>query len=193
MDVSAEAADLVVKEGLQATETAVKLAGSGIKNVAALLLALSKQDYKVIGQASAARLARDPNPPAVVQIRAEDLSRFRKMAAKQYGVLYLPVRKRGDDSGLITIVSTQTYAANLNCIMEELGYPMPVKEADEPKKAVPLAPSEKASNERGSISTASQERTTDDARSSVLEKLEAMRQLSAERNTDRIKVKEHIR
>ena len=56
MDVSAEAADLVVKEGLQATETAVKLAGSGIKNVAALLLALSKQDYKVIGQASAARL-----------------------------------------------------------------------------------------------------------------------------------------
>lgn len=86
MDVSAEAADLVVKEGLQATETAVKLAGSGIKNVAALLLALSKQDYKVIGQASAARLARDPNPPAVVQIRAEDLSRFRKMAAKQYGV-----------------------------------------------------------------------------------------------------------
>ena len=59
MDVSAEAADLVVKEGLQATETAVKLAGSGIKNVAALLLALSKQDYKVIGQASAARLARD--------------------------------------------------------------------------------------------------------------------------------------
>ena len=72
MDVSAEAADLVVKEGLQATETAVKLAGSGIKNVAALLLALSKQDYKVIGQASAARLARDPNPPAVVQIRAEE-------------------------------------------------------------------------------------------------------------------------
>lgn len=137
MDVSAEAADLVVKEDLQATETAVKLAGSGIKNVAALLLALSKQDYKVIGQASAARLARDPNPPAVVQIRAEDLSRFRKMAAKQYGVLYLPVRKRGDDSGLITIVSTQTYAANLNCIMEELGYPVPVKEADEPKKQSP--------------------------------------------------------
>ena len=59
------------------------------------------------------------------------------MAAKQYGVLYLPICKRGDDSGLITIVSTQTYAANLNCIMEELGYPVPVKEADEPKKQSP--------------------------------------------------------
>lgn len=40
MDVSAEAADLAVKEGIQATESAVKLAGSAMKNVAALLLAL---------------------------------------------------------------------------------------------------------------------------------------------------------
>ena len=140
MDVSAEAADLMVKEGLQATETAVKLAGSGIKNVAALLLALSKQDYKVIGQASAARLARDPNPPAVVQIRAEDLSRFRKMAAKQYGVLYLPVRKRGDDSGLITIVSTQTYAANLSCIMEELGPCRSRRRTNQKKQSPSLRP-----------------------------------------------------
>ena len=36
MDVSAEAAVLVVKEGLQATETAVKLAARVIKNLAAL-------------------------------------------------------------------------------------------------------------------------------------------------------------
>ena len=39
MDVSGETADLLVKEGVQATETAVKLAGTGLKNVAALLLA----------------------------------------------------------------------------------------------------------------------------------------------------------
>lgn len=192
MDVSAEAADLVVKEGLQATETAVKLAGSGVKNVAALLLALSKQDYKVIGQASAARLARDPNPPAVIQIRAEDFPRFKRMAIKEYGVLYLPVRKRGDEGGMINIISTQTYAANLNRIMEELGYPVPVKETDEPKKASPLAPSEKASNERGNTSINSPERTSD-AKPSVLARMEAMRQLSKEINADRQKVKEHIR
>ena len=192
MDVTAEAADLVVKEGLQATETAVKLAGSGVKNVAALLLALSKQDYKVIGQASAARLARDPNPPAVIQIRTEDFPRFKRMAVKEYGVLYLPVRKRGDEGGMINIISTQTYAANLNRIMEELGYPVPVKETDEPKKAFPLAPSEKASNERGNTSISSPERTTD-AKPSVLTRMEAMRRLSKEINADRQKVKEHIR
>ena len=48
MEVSGEVADLMVKEGLQVSETAVKLAGSGIKNVAALLLALSRADYKTV-------------------------------------------------------------------------------------------------------------------------------------------------
>ena len=66
MDVSAEAADLVVKEGIQATESAVKLAGAGLKNVAALLLALQRQDNKVIGKTTAKRLARDPAPAEVM-------------------------------------------------------------------------------------------------------------------------------
>ena len=42
MDVSGEVADLMVKESLQAGETAVKLAASGFKNVAALLIALAQ-------------------------------------------------------------------------------------------------------------------------------------------------------
>lgn len=50
VDVSAEAADLIVKEGIQATESAVKLAGTGLKNVAALLLALQRQDNKMVGK-----------------------------------------------------------------------------------------------------------------------------------------------
>jgi len=134
MDVSAEAADLVVKEGLQATETAVKLAGSGIKNVAALLLALSKQDYKVIGQASAARLAHNTVEICGIGLRRND----------------------GNKAAVVPALADRQ--------IQHTG-----------------------------ISTASQERTTDDVRSSVLGKLEAMRQLSAERNTDRMKVKEHIR
>ena len=93
---------------------------------------------------------------------------------------------------MINIISTQTYAANLNRIMEELGYPVPAKETDEPKKATPLAPSEKASNERGNTSINSPERTSD-AKPSVLARMEAMRQLSKEINADRQKVKEHIR
>ena len=76
MDVSAEAADLVVKEGIQATESAVKLAGSALKNVAALLLALKRQDNKVVGQTNAKRLARDPAPAVVIPLKREDMGKL---------------------------------------------------------------------------------------------------------------------
>jgi len=117
MDVSAEAADLVVKEGIQATESAVKLAGSGLKNVAALLLALAKQDQKVVGQTSAKGLARDPAPAVVIPLKREDMRRFKKLA-KEYGILYFLAHKKGGESGCVNIVSNQNYAAQLNAVME---------------------------------------------------------------------------
>ena len=85
MDVSGETADLVVKESIQATESAVKLAGTGLKNVAALLLALSKEDYKVVGKTSSRRLARDPSPAEVVRVKQEDMGKFQKLA-KELGM-----------------------------------------------------------------------------------------------------------
>ena len=106
MDVSAEAADLVVKEGIQATESAVKLAGAGLKNVAALLLALQRQDNKVVGKTSAKRLARDPAPAVVIPLKREDMGRFKKLA-KEYGILYFIAQKRGSTAGYVNVVSNQ--------------------------------------------------------------------------------------
>ena len=185
MDVSAEAADLVVKEGIQATESSLKLAGTGLKNVAALLLALARQEYKVIGQASAARLARDPNPPLVIQIKEEDLPRFRRIAEKEIGVLYLPLRKKGSENGLVSIVSTQTYAASLNYIMEMLGYPAPVQEQGDSstKKASARAQQEKSSNERGIGLNPSQETTDSEQKPSVKARLRQLKAMSEQNRT----------
>jgi len=151
MDVSAEAADLVVKEGIQATESAVKLAGSALKNVAALLLALKRQDNKVVGKTSAKRLARDPAPAVVIPIKAEDKAKFQKLA-KEFGVLYFFAQKKGNDNGMLNVVSNENYAALLNAIMQQLGYPIPQKEQEEDtqKKAKSRAPQKKSSPERGS-------------------------------------------
>ena len=124
MDVSAEAADLVVKEGIQATESAVKLAGSALKNVAALLLALKRQDNKVVGKTSAKRLARDPAPAVVIPLKREDMGRFKKLA-KEYGILYFIAQKRGSTAGYVNVVSNQNYAAQLNAVMEAMAYPIP--------------------------------------------------------------------
>lgn len=151
MDVSAEAADVVVREGLQATEAAAKLAVEGITNVAALLVALAKQDMKVVGETTAKRLARDPAPAEVIPLKKEDMGKFRKLA-KEYGVLYFFAQKKGNDSGFINVVSNQNYAPQLNVVMATLGYPIPqqAKEDDTPKKAKSRAPQEKSSQERGS-------------------------------------------
>ncbi len=151
MDVSAEAADVVVRESLQATEAAAKLTLEGMKNVAALLLAIAKQDMKVVGQTTAKRLARDPAPAVVIPIKAGDNAKIQNLA-NEFGVLYFFAQKKGNDNGMLNVVSNENYAALLNAIMQQLGYPIPqqAKEEDAPKKTKSRAPQKKSSPERGS-------------------------------------------
>lgn len=191
MDVNAEAADLVVKESIQATESAVKLAGAGLKNVAALLLALQRQDNKVVGKTSAKRLARDPAPAVVVPLKQEDIGQFKKLA-KEYGILYFIAQKKGNDTGYVNIVSNQNYAAQLNAVMEAMQYPIPQKSReDEPsKKATPRAPQDRSSPEHGSGLNPSPATGTDIE--SVRARLEGLKAMSKGTHT-RERTREKIR
>lgn len=157
MDVSGEVADLMVKEGLQAGETAVKLAASGIKNVAALLLALSQSDRKIIGKTSAKKLTKDPTPAMVLSLRADDLKRFQKLA-REYGVLYVIARPQGKEGGSVDVISNERYSAKLNAIYQAMGYPLPERQVqgkeaeakeDDAKKAAPRAQQGRPSPGRG--------------------------------------------
>ena len=191
MDVSAEAADLVVKEGIQATESAVKLAGSAVKNVAALLLALQRQDNKVIGKTTAKRLARDPAPAEVIPLKKEDMRQFKKLA-KEYGILYFFAQKKGNESGYINVVSNQNYAAQLNAVMIALGYPIPqqMREDEPPKKAKAPAPQERSSPERGSGLNPSQTTGPDiEMKESVRARLEGLRAMAESRSREKTRDK----
>jgi len=179
MDVSAEAADVVVRESLQATEAAAKLTLEGMKNVAALLLAIAKQDMKVVGQTTAKRLARDPAPAVVIPIKAEDKAKFQKLA-KEFGVLYFFAQKKGNDNGMLNVVSNENYAALLNAIMQQLGYPIPQKEQEEePKKAKSRAPQKKSSPERGNGLNPSQT-AAESVDSPTKKKLDQLQRLAAQ-------------
>ena len=194
MDVSAEAADVVVREGLQATEAAAKLTLEGMKNVAALLLAIAKQDMKVVGETTAKRLARDPAPAVVIPIKAEDKAKFQKLA-KEFGVLYFIAQKKGNDSGSLNVVSNQNYAAQLNAVMEQMGYPIPqqAKEEDASKKAKSRAPQEKSSQERGSGLNPSPATATAEQDSPTRKKLEQLQRLAAQSRSTQEKVKGKVR
>lgn len=195
MDVSAEAADVVVRESLQATEAAAKLTLEGMKNVAALLLAIAKQDMKVVGETTAKRLAKDSAPAVVIPIKAEDRAKFQKLA-KEFGVLYFIAQKKGNDSGILNVVSNQNYAAQLNAVMEQLGYPIPQKEQEEDtqKKAKSRAPQKKSSPERGNGLNPSQ--TTAGAveqDSPTKKKLDQLQRLAAQTRPGQEKSKGKVR
>lgn len=192
MDVSAEAADVVVRESLQATEAAAKLTLEGMKNVAALLLAIAKQDMKVVGETTAKRLAKDSAPAVVIPIKAEDRAKFQKLA-KEFGVLYFIAQKKGNDSGILNVVSNQNYAAQLNAVMEQMGYPIPQKEQEEePKKAKSRAPQKKSSPERGNGLNPSQT-AAESVDSPTKKKLDQLQRLAAQSRPGQEKSKGKVR
>ena len=153
MEVSGEVADLVVKESIQAAEAAAKLTGKGVINLAAFLAALAKENYKVVGKANIQRIIKEGVPSVVIQVKREDIKQFTQLA-KKYGILYSVAVKHGEDRPVIDVISNQNYAAQINVVMETMGYPIPEKPKQEDadaKKARPLrTPREKSSPERES-------------------------------------------
>ena len=153
MEVSGEVADLVVKESIQAAEAAAKLTGKGVINLTAFLAALAKENYKIVGKANIQRIIKEGVPSVVIQVKREDIKQFAQLA-KKFGILYSTAVKRGKDWPVIDVISNQNYAAQINAVMESLGYSIPEKprqEEAEAKKARPLrTPREKSSPERES-------------------------------------------
>ena len=87
MEVSGEAADLVMKEGVQISEEAIKLLARGAKNLAALLYALAKDQKKLYGKVNMNRLLSEQRPIEVLPLRTEDFDEF-KRRAKKVGLLF---------------------------------------------------------------------------------------------------------
>ena len=137
MNTSGEVADLMVKEGLQITEEVVKLTGLGAKNLAAIVIALLKEDNKLQGKTNLKKLLKSDKPLCILQIKESDISRFNK-EAKKYGVLFTAVKDNTNNSGLCDIIAKQDDVTKLNYIMERMGYAVPEKEIEpepEPEKA----------------------------------------------------------
>ena len=151
MEVSGEVADLLVKEGLEAARIATELSAKGLVHAAALLAAMVKQNYKVVGKVGIEKLMKETNAESVIiPIKTADYEKFQKIA-KQFGVLYAAVKHESKETGVMHIVSNMNYSAQLNAVMEAMDYAVPEagKEEKSAKKAKPRAPQEKSSEERG--------------------------------------------
>lgn len=170
MSTSGETADLVVKESIQITESAVKLAGLGAKNLAALLIAIAKDNPKLAGKTGLKRLIQDGEELTIFSVKQEDLKGF-QMESKRYGVLFYPIVNKVEKTGTVEIMAKAKDARQINRIFERMGYPAPVQEDSTVKKANPRAPSENSFKERGSGARTSAEVD----KPSVREKVKALK------------------
>ena len=127
MSTNGETADLMVREGIQITESALKLAGLGAKNLAALLIALANDNQKLAGKTNLKRLIHDGEELTIFSVKQEDLKGF-QMEAKRYGVLFYPIINKVEKTGTVEIMAKARDAKQINRIFERMGYPAPVKE-----------------------------------------------------------------
>ena len=175
MNTSGETAELVVKEGIQITESAVKLAGLGAKNLAALLIAIAKENPKLSGKTGLKRLIQDGEELTIFSVKQEDLKGF-QMESKRYGVLFYPVINKVEKTGTVEIMAKAKDAKQINRIFERMGYPAPVRE-DAAKKASARAPSENSSKERGKGARISTEMASE-KKPSVRAKMQELKKVS---------------
>mgnify|MGYP000867063775 CR=1 FL=1 len=162
MNTGGDAAELLVRDSLMITEEAVKLAGLGAKNLAALLVALAKEEEKTHGPTRLTRLLRSGEELKLLPIKSEDLRQFRRLA-KEYGILFCPIKNKSLDNGLNDILFPASAAASVNRVLEHL---VPREKAVEVKKEAARGRSGSASQTRGHGSD-SNARTTATERPSV--------------------------
>ena len=162
MNTGGDAAERLVRDSLMITEEAVKLAGLGAKNLAAILVALAKEEEKTHGPTRLTRLLRSGEELKLLPI---NLRQFRQLA-KEYGVLFCPIKNKSLDNGLNDILFPASAAASVNRVLEHMGYPVPREKAVEVKKEAARGRSGSASQTRGHGSD-SNARTTATERPSV--------------------------
>ena len=100
MEVGGQAADQIVRTEIQLTEEAIKLLASGSKNLAAFLLALAKDNKKVMGKTNMGRLLQDTRELKFFQIEEKDWTNLPSMPRNL--VSYTPAsRKRTKRTALL--------------------------------------------------------------------------------------------
>ena len=133
MEVSGEAADLVMKEGVQISEEAIKLLARGAKNLAALLYALAKDQKKLYGKVNMNRLLSEQRPIEVLPC-ARRILMISNGALKKVGLLFSAIVDKKSDAPYLEILTNIDHLSQANYILEQMGYPPRQLEDAQPKK-----------------------------------------------------------
>ena len=123
-----DAAEQIVKISLDGVDYAIRIAGAGAKNIAAMLMALMKSKksqpptLKVSGAERLKRMLKSGRPLDVFSVREKDIRVFAQ-EAKKYGIVYCAVREREPKAdGMVDVLVRKEDSPKINRVMERLQY-----------------------------------------------------------------------
>lgn len=192
MEVSGEAADLVMKEGVQISEEAIKLLAQGAKNLAALLYALAKDQKKLYGKVNMNRLLSEQRPIEVLPLRTEDFDEF-KRRAKKVGLLFSTILDKKGDEPYLEILTNIDHLSQANYILEQMGYQPKQLEDVQPKKEQTPARPESFLQKQSSGLTQGTTSISSEEKQPVRGRLAALRAASERTKPEPQRELEHIR
>ena len=126
-----EAADQTVRLMLAGCETAVRLSGSGIKNVLAISLALARNNKQISGKVNLGKMLKETRDLRLFPMTGEQYKEFVKMAKPQK-LLYSVIRDK--DSSKIEVVLPVTELERANLIFEKMLYNLPEQPKQKPQE-----------------------------------------------------------
>lgn len=191
MEVSGEAADLVMKEGVQISEEAIKLLARGAKNLAALLYALAKDQKKLYGKVSMNRLLSERRPIEVLPLRTEDFDEF-KRRAKKVGLLFATVEDKKGDAPYLDVLTNIDHLSQANYILEQMGYqPKQPEDAQLKKEPTPARQESSLQKQRNGLTQGPI--STNEEKQPVRGRLAALRAAAERTKPELQRELEHIR
>lgn len=117
MSYAGDAAEQVVRMSLETGEVAVRLAGSGAKQVAVMLYAILRDQEKSRGKTRLSQMLCSGKELKVFAVQDADLKRF-CVEAKKYGVLYCVLKDRNAKDGNTDLLVRAEDASKINRIFE---------------------------------------------------------------------------
>lgn len=120
---SSDSAEEVVRISLEGMEVALKIAGTGAKNIAVMVYTIMKDNQQTKGKTRLTNMLKTGKPLKIFTIRAEDLKKF-SQEAKKYGVLYcaLADKKNSKIDGMVDIMVREEDASKMNRIAERFNF-----------------------------------------------------------------------
>lgn len=126
-----EAADQLVRMMLSGGEVAVRLSGSGLKNMLALTLALAKNHKTISGKVNLVKMLKETRDVRRFAMSPEQYQAFKKKAGKQK-ILFSAIRDTDGHGKVVDVIMPVTEIERANMIFERIHYLGQPEQAQQP-------------------------------------------------------------